>query len=159
MIGFEDLATAFGRNVGVIQAQIEGLSEEDAFVQTHGGNCLNWLLGHIAVHRDKILNTMGEPPVSADLVERYDRGSEPILQSDEGVRTIEELMGRIGLSQQRIAEALTRLGEEGLAAEWGPEDRKSTVGKRVFFLYFHETYHVGQTELMRQLAGKHDHII
>jgi hypothetical protein len=29
----------------------------------------------------------------------------------------------------------------------------------VFFLYFHETYHVGQTELLRQLAGKNDQVI
>jgi hypothetical protein len=29
----------------------------------------------------------------------------------------------------------------------------------VFFQYFHETYHVGQTELLRQLAGKNDQVI
>jgi len=31
--------------------------------------------------------------------------------------------------------------------------------KRIFFLYFHETYHVGQTELFRQLAGKDEKLI
>ncbi|MEO5952522.1 MAG: hypothetical protein ABIQ44_08680, partial [Chloroflexia bacterium] len=89
MISVDDLSIAFGRNVGVIKSQTEGLTHADAFVQTHGGNCLNWLLGHIAVHRDKILDTMGEPPVSADLVELYDRGSEPIVEDEEGVVPME----------------------------------------------------------------------
>jgi hypothetical protein len=34
-----------------------------------------------------------------------------------------------------------------------------TLGNRLFFIYYHETYHVGQTELLRQLAGKNDKII
>ena len=33
------------------------------------------------------------------------------------------------------------------------------LGKLLFFLYFHESYHVGQTEIFRQLAGKDDKII
>jgi hypothetical protein len=35
----------------------------------------------------------------------------------------------------------------------------TTRGARLFFYYFHETYHVGQTELLRQLAGRDDKII
>ena len=38
-------------------------------------------------------------------------------------------------------------------------NQKSTLGERLFFLYFHETYHVGQTEFLRQLAGKDDKVI
>jgi uncharacterized damage-inducible protein DinB len=45
------------------------------------------------------------------------------------------------------------------AREIGSGERKTTVGQRAFFLYFHETYHVGQTELFRQLAGKNDKVI
>jgi uncharacterized damage-inducible protein DinB len=38
-------------------------------------------------------------------------------------------------------------------------ERKITVGSSVFFNYFHDTYHVGQTELLRQVAGVADAII
>jgi hypothetical protein len=34
-----------------------------------------------------------------------------------------------------------------------------TVGQRLFGLYFHQTYHIGQTELLRQLAGVNDKVI
>ena len=33
------------------------------------------------------------------------------------------------------------------------------LSERIFFLYFHETYHVGQTELLRQLTGVDDKVI
>lgn len=34
-----------------------------------------------------------------------------------------------------------------------------TLGERVLGLYFHETYHTGQTEILRQLAGVDDRVI
>ncbi len=34
-----------------------------------------------------------------------------------------------------------------------------TLGERVLELYFHETYHTGQTEILRQLAGVDDKVI
>jgi hypothetical protein len=39
------------------------------------------------------------------------------------------------------------------------DQRTTTVGQRVLGLYFHETYHVGQLELLRQLAGTGDKVI
>ena len=38
-------------------------------------------------------------------------------------------------------------------------NRASPLRNRIFFLYFHDTYHVGQTELLRQLAGVGDKVI
>jgi len=37
--------------------------------------------------------------------------------------------------------------------------RTITVGWRVLFLNFHFTYHVGQLELLRQLAGRSEKLI
>ncbi|MCH9008517.1 hypothetical protein IIA29_11025 [candidate division KSB1 bacterium] len=33
-------------------------------------------------------------------------------------------------------------------------DEKETVGEKLSFLHFHETYHLGQIGLLRRLAGK-----
>ncbi len=51
------------------------------------------------------------------------------------------------------------MDESALALEYSSCDRKTTVGQQSFFLYFLEAYHVGETELFRQLAGKNDKII
>jgi hypothetical protein len=72
---------------------------------------------------------------------------------------MEELLTWLDRSQESIASALSKMGGADLAREYLSGDRKTTVGQRAFFLYFHETYHVGQTELFRQLAGKDDKII
>ena len=161
MINATDLAEAFARNVNIVKMQTNGLTHEDSLRQPpFPGNCLNWVLGHITENRDHILELLGEPPQIGALGERYKRGSERMIAPGEGTLRLEELLAWIDRSQEHLATALARTDEATLAREiTTSNNRQSTVGKRVFFLYFHETYHVGQTELFRQLAGKDDKII
>ena len=95
---------------------------------------------------------------------RYQRGygaifAQQVTQADEGTLPLEELLNWLDRSQERIATTLSKMDEAALAREHTSGDRKTTVGQRAFFLYSQETYHVGQTELFRQLAGKDDKII
>jgi uncharacterized damage-inducible protein DinB len=160
MINWQDLSNAFARNASIIKMQAEGLTNEDSLRQLpFHGNCLNWVLGHIVVSRDSVLETLGEPLVMDSYGVRYKRGSDPVTQADEGTRALEELLDWLDRSQERIVTALSKMDEAALAREYTSGDRKTTVGQRAFFLYFHETFHVGQTELFRQLAGKDDKII
>ena len=159
MINSQDLSNAFARNVEVIKMQTEGLTDEDSMRQLPHGNCLNWVLGHIASNRDGVLETLGEPPFMGNAGVRYKRDSDPVTQADEGTMTLEELLTWLERSQERLATALSKMDEAVLAREYTIRAQKTTVGQRAFFLYFHETYHVGQTELFRQLAGKDDKII
>lgn len=159
MINAQDLSNAFARSVAIIKMQTEGLTNEDSVRQLPHGNCLNWVLGHIAVNRDSVLQTLGEPPFMGVAGARYKRESEPLTQIDEGTLPMEELLTWLDRSQERIATALSQVDEADLVREYVSGDRKTTIGQRIFFLYFHETYHVGQTELFRQLAGKDDKII
>ena len=159
MINSQDLSNAFARNVGIIKMQTKDLTNEDSMRQLPHGNCLNWVLGHIASNRDGVLETLGEPPFMGTYGDRYKRGSDPVTQVDEGTMTLEELLTWLDRSQERIAAALSKMDETALAHEYGSGDRVTTVGQRAFFLYFHETYHVGQAELFRQLAGKDDKLI
>lgn len=141
--------------------QTKDLTHADSLRQPpFRGNCLNWVLGHIVEHRDVILKTLGEPTLLQERGERYKRGSEPLTAEDDGVVPLEELLGWLDQTQACIAAKLAQMDD----AAWEREisvghQRTTTVGQRVFFLYFHETYHVGQTELFRQLAGKDDRVI
>jgi hypothetical protein len=160
MLGLNDLAEAFARNVRVIKMQADGLTHADSLLQPpFRGNCLNWIVGHIALSRDEVLETLGEPPVMSADGARYKRGSEVLADADADALPLEELLARLDRAQERIAAALSRMDEAAMARELTLGDRKLTVGQRAFFLYFHETYHVGQTELLRQLAGKNDQVI
>ena len=160
MISSQDLSEAFARNVNIIKRQADGLTDEDCLRQLpSNSNCMNWVLGHIAVSRDDVLRTLGEPPEMQANGARYKRGSDPVTAADEDILPLEELLNWLDRTQERIATALTKMSAAALARELPSDERKLTIGQRAFFLYFHETYHVGQTELFRQLAGKNDKII
>ena len=161
MLSLNELAAAFARNVWIVKQQTNGLTHADSLIQLpFQGNPMNWVLGHLAANRDDVLELLGAPPVMADDGKRYKRESDPLTGEEEGVLPLEELLARLDQSQERIAAALERMSEADMACEQTLSNgRKATLGQRVFFLYFHETYHVGQTELLRQLAGKHDKVI
>ncbi|MDE3088500.1 MAG: DinB family protein [Chloroflexota bacterium] len=161
MIGANDLIDAFARNVNIVKMQTKDLTHEDSLRQLpFHGNCLNWVLGHIAENRDHILELLGEPPQIGELGTRYKRGSDPLTDAGDGALRLEELLAWLDRAQERIASAIARMDDAGWAREvTTSNNRTTTVGQRVFFLYFHETYHVGQAELFRQLAGTDDKVI
>lgn len=160
MISPQDMTNAFARNVGVLKMQTEGLSHEESLLQLpFQGNCLNWVLGHIAGNRDDVLAILGEQPVMGDARRPYKTESEPLDPTGAATMRMEELLARIDRSQERIASALSHMTEQDLSREVTHRDRKTTLGARIFFYYFHETYHTGQTELLRQLTGKNDKVI
>ena len=154
------LSEALAVNTRVIARQVAGLTHSDSLLQPPvRGNCLNWVLGHIVVHRDYMLVDLGLARVLDDAaIARYDRGSAPILGDDDGVLKLDGLVAAISEAQARLAMALEQAteGELNLPA---PGSEPSTVAKHVCFLYWHESYHVGQTEFLRQLAGTNDQVI
>ena len=161
MISTQELLEAFARNLNIIQAQTEGLSHEQCLLQPpFRGNCMNWVLGHMAETRNSLLKTLGEKPILTEKeCARYGHGSEPVCADGEGVIKLGRLLAMLQHSQERIAVALPRLTAEVLAKKVKDHRGEVPLGNRLFFLYFHETYHTGQTELLRQLAGTDDKVI
>lgn len=154
------LAEFFATNTKVINWQTAGLSHEDSLIQPQvRGNCLNWVLGHVVVHRDYVLEALGEEKVLGDdQASRYDRESAPIVGDEEGVLPLETLLDALSQTEERIVAALNRITPEHLQQE-APKSEPATVGWQVTFLWWHETYHIGQTEYLRQLAGTDDKVI
>ena len=59
-------------------------------------------------------------------------------------------------TQTQLADGFAEISEQQLAEK---NEHGSTVAERILFLAWHEGYHLGQTEYLRQLAGKDDKII
>ncbi len=160
MITPQQLAEAFGRNVTIAQLQAKGLTHADSLLQPlFRGNCLNWVLGHMLTNRDAILGWLGEGSVGGERAERYRRESDPVTGPADELLPLDELLTLLTASQEKLAAALTALSDEDLEREVVLGTRASPLRNRLFFLYFHDTYHVGQTELLRQLAGVNDQVI
>jgi hypothetical protein len=161
VIGARHLAKAFRRNTAILKMQVAGLSHDDSLLQTpYNINCLNWTLGHILVYRDRSLVTAGGQPQFADgQLDRYRRESEPIKEDGPGVLPLEELAAAIESSQDAINSVIGELSDVAFSAESEVDGRVATVAERIYFDYFHDTYHTGQTEILRQVAGANDQII
>lgn len=161
MIDAEQLAKAFARNTAILQMQTAGLTHEESLLQTpYGVNCLNWTLGHILVYRDRVLTSSGGIPQStAGELDRYLRESEPITEDGPGVLPLDQLVAAVAASQKAIDTAVAGLSDKEFSAESEVDGRMVKLSSRLHFDYFHDTYHTGQTEILRQVAGKGDKII
>lgn len=155
------ISDAFGRNVQIIKMQTAGLSHAQSLVQLpFRGNCLNWIIGHILANREFLLaEVSAEAVCTPEIRERYLRDSEPVLADGPGVVRLEHLLELLNLSQQRMATALAALPFEDISRERMIGTRTTTLNNFLFFHFFHDCYHTGQTEILRQAAGTDDKVI
>ena len=152
----ETLAEYYGLTYRVIKRQLDGVTHEESLVQPpFRGNCLNWVLGHIVVSRAETLTSLEEAlPWNDTDAARYQRNSDPIGSAEQAL-PLAQLLDLLEQSQTRLLAGLSRISTERLAAT-GDD---GTLAEQIAFSNWHETYHVGQLELLRQLAGKNDKVI
>jgi hypothetical protein len=158
----ELLRRAFVRNQRVIHAQADGLTHEQSLTQTeYNVNCFNWVLGHIVDSRSRLLVQFGYDEVMSDAVgERYRRESDPITEEGPDVVPFDELLAMLDRTQELLDRMLGDATDEWLAEETPvTEDRAAPRVNQIHFTYFHDTYHVGQTDLLRQMSGFNDAVI
>lgn len=131
-------------NNRVVNINLENLTHEDSLVApVSGGNCINWILGHMLVTRDDINEILGIEKICDEiLLERYKRGTKPITK--ENAVDISELLELFNKSQAAIEEKVSSTDFK---------NRQDTL-KDLVILAFHEAYHAGQTGLLRRVAGK-----
>jgi hypothetical protein len=161
MITKEQLLSGYALNIRLIKRQTDGLTHADSLtLSPYNINTLNWVLGHICVARDRALVLLGEEPVLTD-DERacYETGSEPVREASQAVMSLERLLEVLETGQERINAGFERLTEADMQREVQVGEQSVAVGARLFGLYFHDTYHTGQTDLLRQVAGKNDKVI
>lgn len=161
MITLEQLGKEFERNVNVAEMQTKGLSHADSLLQPEArGNCMNWVLGHMVESRDSILGWLGEQGLLTEAERnRYGRHSEPIIEDGEEVIPLERLLELLQEGQRRIEAALGNHTLEDMDRMTGTEGKQRRLGDRLHFYFFHDCYHSGQLEYLRQLAGTNDAVI
>ncbi len=163
MIDAESLTMILQRNFGVIMMQIDGITHEESLIQPpFFGNCMNWVLGHMVMSRERILIMIGAPRVwTQEQCDRYERGSQPIIDPQDAL-PFDKIVADFKTAQERILDWFKTCTPGDLAVEAVPHHIPTDSAPRwdwLEFLLWHEAYHIGNLELLRQLAGKNDKVI
>lgn len=144
-------------NKTITERQLEGLSDADLLLQPASrGNCANWILGHIITSRQIALQYLSDDFVwDEEKSKLYSGGSAPITGEDSPHLKRDELMDAYNKSYDQLIDCIEQLTDADLAKEV-TEDR--TLEDRVNFAIWHEAYHTGQFEYLRQLTGVDDSV-
>lgn len=155
----DKLIQSFKLTHWLIHKQAEGLTHADSVLQLpFRGNCFNWVLGHIINSRNQALALLDEAPTLSETeAALYQSGADPVTREEKAV-PLERLLQALDEALNRLTAALQQVSPDRLAALYDAE-RQQTVGDRIAGLHWHETYHTGQLEILRQLAGKNDKVV
>ncbi len=141
-----------------LRGNCEGLTQEESLTQPEpGGNCLNWVVGHVMDTWDLVLPLVGQQPVlGREKLVRYKRGSAELHDSRQAL-PLSDLLAACDEAARRMDVGLATLTSEKLdePAPFSPRSKPDeTVRSLLSIVMFHQAYHAGQTGLLRRIAGK-----
>jgi len=149
----EAIAKQFGFMYQVTAANLEGMTPEQSLAQpSPGGNCANWILGHLTNVQNGVMRALGEKPVwESDELARA--GFEPIVGRSAAIDW-NTLRDRFLGSRERCLAAISAVSDEKLA-ESVPHPFGGTISRAELLnlLAFHQAYHGGQLAMSRRIAG------
>lgn len=150
------ISQTFTANYQLIQRNIRDVNQAGSLIQPpFPGNCLNWVLGHLISGRNEALGFLATDLVWGDEeVARYKTGSAAIIQADQAL-PLEQLLVDLDRSQELLTAALTQVNQEALDKVVETRFGERPMGQHLSGLGWHETYHTGQLELLRELALAH----
>ena len=114
-------------------------------------NCMNWVLGHIIHRRNTALGLFGDPGVwEVDVDALYKSGS-PAIDPESPCRDFRALKRDLEQTESRLQEALKLVSEAELEAPGETDRGEKPVGEHLAGLHWHETFHLGQLDMLRSL--------
>ena len=143
------------RNQDLIAKATDGLSQTESVLQLPGeSNCMNWVLGHVAVYRDVMLSGISQANhMTTTEVELYNYNSKPITTGSKS-SSLEQLLATLQKTYAALSEWLEK-NPEGVNKETPPDiqiRKGETVTEHFAFLCWHESNHVGELHALRELA-------
>jgi uncharacterized damage-inducible protein DinB len=149
----ESISQHFGFMYQTTAANLDRLSPEQSLAQpSPGGNCANWILGHLTNVQNGVMKLVGETPVwESDQLKRA--GFDPITGSSNAIDW-DTMRTRFLGSRERCLAAISGLSD-GALAESVPHPFGGTTTRAglLTVLAFHQAYHAGQLAVARRIAG------
>jgi uncharacterized damage-inducible protein DinB len=132
---------------------LEGISNEDLQLSTGESNSIGWILGHIVLGRGQILQKLNKECDIKETEKVFDRGAEK--RKDLTFNTA-EMLNMYAARGEKITEAINYLDDAAMAQIIDEKlpPMMNTTETFLSFIAWHETFHIGQIDLIKAAAGK-----
>jgi hypothetical protein len=142
----------------VVRRNVEGISHEESLLQPEpGGNCLNWVVGHLVwAYAGALPLVRQSSTLDQQRLAQYARGGPPLTEPARAVR-FDELLAAWDEASRRMDAGLADFPPETLGhpAPGSPTGNPTeTIGSLLATIMFHQAYHTGQTAVLRRLIGR-----
>jgi hypothetical protein len=146
----QEIASDYQGNTWFIKELSKGLSLEESLLHPEfPTNCFNWVLGHVVWRRSVALEVLGEEPFwRPETCVIYKTGSEP-LSDRAKARDLSHLIQDLGATESQITNVLMEMSEEELDRKVETDRGEKSRWEHLAGLHWHETFHMGQLELLR----------
>ncbi len=147
------LTSGFETHNWLIHKFAEGLTHEESLQRlSERVNNFNWVLGHIVQSRSKLLVLLGADPLwDEQRAPLYETGAEKL--ADGTAVPLPDLLKLVDSSLEVLQTAVVNASNDALNALYDTE-RQITMAQRIEGVQWHETYHTGQLEILRQAGDK-----
>jgi hypothetical protein len=148
---YEELLDAYETNTLLINHLTRGLTHADSLIiPPFPTNCVNWLIGHILVSRHHSLTLCGKNRFLSEVcILRYDTGTSPVDVEENRLIIFNDLIDDLNESQRVLAETLRHCSDAYLEADYQDDHGRRERRLCIRGLHWHETYHIGQIEILR----------
>jgi len=145
----EALAGTFAANTWLLERLTGGVRDSESLLSPAANiNCMNWVLGHIISGRHKALALLGVVDFwDGSRMETYQTGSSKL--HEQRAIGFGELLRELERSQSALDEALRSASAASLAEVRETDRGEKPVHEHVDGLAWHETFHVGQVDLLK----------
>lgn len=147
------LAQQFGFMYRVTAANLNGMTQQHSLEKaSEGGNCANWILGHLTNVQNGVMELIGEKPVWRD--DQLARAGFDPIQGQADAIDWETMREQFLGSRERCVAAVSALSDESLSGSVpNPFGGTCSRADLLTTLAFHQAYHAGQLALCRRAAG------
>ncbi|MEJ2545095.1 MAG: DinB family protein [Calditrichaceae bacterium] len=149
----DSMVKSFQINTLVLDSLIKDLKVPDSLLRTGQSNTIGWILGHILASRGSMLSLLKTNYEKTENEEQYKRGSE---KKDHIKIDPVKAMALFKERGKQIEEALMHADESVLDEEitYKLPGGGSRVKDAIHFSAWHETFHIGQIDLILAASGK-----
>ncbi|MDR3609709.1 MAG: DinB family protein [Ignavibacteriaceae bacterium] len=149
----EIIIKMFSQNSKFIKNLLSNLHNEDMLLSTGDSNTIAWIFGHILYSRQqikKVLNNLTEIPEAENIFKRG-VAKNKLVQLD-----LETSMNKFLERGEEIINEIEKISDDGLKRKisgklpFGGDDIESFLSA----LVWHETFHLGQIDLIIAAGGK-----